>query len=288
MFKFLIPFPVIAFVLATLSPATAANQAPPESKQALIMQATQAKRDILSNLYYAQLSLHQNQRWQGEKYIDRALMQMGEIPGKWQDDFDENELMDMFDDPVYQGRKVVEISFGSPLMPEQAIMPVYDTTLTVAILDDTLQLKGLEPGSVRDAKVRYIAFDVEKDDIREELLEAKQALEERDMYSAQYDLLQVQRDMLEDKADVVSPRIRARDHIALTRYLVQQQAYDAAREAWQEAEAALSATDKWKDQATVHNMREQLSQLDEKIDRNHDTMVEQIDDQLQQWWQQLS
>lgn len=194
----------------------------------------------------------------------------------------------------YKGRKVMEVEFGSTLMPERAVMPVDNGEITVVAIQKALDIKGLKLAELKDVDVRYISAEFDAGTVKEQLLQARAELEKEDFYGAQYDLLQIQREMLEDGDDDAIPaQTRARDNIALTRYLVKAQSFDAARETIDEAESALGDMDALpatenKQKAGLANFRKEVASLRKAIEEQDPTMLDKIDETLKSWWNELS
>lgn len=190
---------------------------------------------------------------------------------------------------VYAERKVLEVEFGSTLMPEKAVMPVKDGQVTVAAIEKALRIEGLKKGELKDVDVRYIADDMDVARVREQLNQAKDELVKNEYYGAQYDLLQIQRGMLEDAEDVVPAQTRARDNLALTRYLVRQEEYEAARETVTEAQTALVQLDSNETNiADLSQIKGEVKTLRKQIEEQDPTMLETIDKKLESWWKKLS
>lgn len=195
---------------------------------------------------------------------------------------------------IYKGRKVLEVEFGSTIMPEKAVMPISNGSVTTKAITDALTIEGLKSEEIKDVNVRYIAQTMDREEISEQLIQARNELQKEDFYGAQYDLLQIQRSMLEDGDDVIPAQTRARDNIALTRYLVKAESYDAARETLDEAEAALDdMEDSQEDGNTrvaghVTKIKGEIESLDKVIEKRDPTMFDKIDNQLKSWWNDLS
>ena len=190
---------------------------------------------------------------------------------------------------IYAERKVLEVEFGSTLMPEKAVMPVTDGQVTVAAIQKALNIDGLKKGALRDVDVRYIADDIDGDVLREQLDQAKDELVKGDYYGAQYDLLQIQRGMLADGDNVVPAQTRARDNISLTRYLVGAEEFNAARETINEAEAALDDLEGSEQQVSdISEIKGEVASLRKQIEKRDPSMFEKIDKKLESWWKKLS
>lgn len=190
---------------------------------------------------------------------------------------------------VYAERKVLEVEFGSTLMPEKAVMPVKDGQVTVAAIEKALRIEGLKKGELKDVDVRYIADDMDVARVREQLNQAKDELVKNEYYGAQYDLLQIQRGMLEDAEDVVPAQTRARDNLALTRYLVREEEFEAARETVTAAQTALDELDSSETNiADLSQIKDEVKTLRAQIEKRDPTMLEKIDKKLESWWKKLS
>lgn len=194
----------------------------------------------------------------------------------------------------YKGRKVLEVQFGSTIMPEKAVMPIANGNVTNGAIKQALTIEGLKKGEIKDVKIRYITMKMDKKAARDQLIEARKELESEDFYGAQYDLLQIQRSMLEDGDDNIPAQTRARDNIALTRYLVKSEDYDAARETLDQAEDAIDDMEeasKTKNQALASNVvkiKREIESLDDVIKKRDPSMFDKIDEKLETWWNELS
>ncbi len=238
-----------------------------ELETAPISQDVQLKKDVLSSLYDAQVSLHNENNLKADKHVQAALRLLERITHT---DHDINPLVDAFDEKVYDGHKVVELSFGSLFKPERAVMPMKEKMLSKSDIDVMLDITKLKSGSLDEAEIRYIAFDIEKPDTRSELIEARKAIADGDLYSAMYDLLQVQRDMLEDNPLSVPARIRARDHIALTRFMIEKEEGKAAIHALEIADNALSEMREGTDDlAGLKSIEREISDLRKRVQQIH-------------------
>jgi len=244
-----------------------------------------AKQGLMESLYHAQISLHNGKRVEGTKYLTEALQHLNNVVYS---DTDDMPLGDTYEDHPYKGRKVIEIEFGAGLMPQHAVIPVPSKELTVDAIADSLNLDGIERGGVKDATVRYIAYDMDKEDIREGLLDAQKDLLNDDVESSQSELADVQQELLEDNEETVPARERVRDHISLTRFFMKQAEYDAAGEVLQDAESALSDMLKGTDDIeTGQKLSVEMKALEKEISKRNPSLLQEIDKKLETWWNDL-
>lgn len=245
-------------------------------------QDVKANKGFLAALYNAQIGLHKENKAESSKYLDEAL---GYVDGLRSS----TKNIQNADKVQYGNRRAVELQFGSVILPETAVMPVFDNKMTVESLKDDLKIDGVERGTIRDAEVKYLRFDVDKQDIREQLLEAKKEVGKGDFTGAAVDVRQIQRDMLEDNEDSVSARVRALDHITLTRYLVSMAEYDAARESLKSAEDALGdLKDETEDRVVISRIKGEVKGLEQTIAKRDPSLMDKIDKTLGKWFDELS
>ncbi len=237
--------------------AEIANEAfvPPVTPMEIILQSRQ---DFLFSLYDAQIALHNKNAEKAAEHIDAALRLVDELQ-------DVDKETDFGTDKALYNtlRRVVELDFGTFFTPERAVMPVTNENLTGAKLYEAINIEELEEGTLKEAKIRYIAFDIDSTQFKGELTEALKAIKEDDLYSAQYDLLQIQRDMLEDVDMEIPPTLQARDNIALARFLLAHREYGAAVKALDSVEAALSDLNGSNQPQLVERAKEEVAALRE-------------------------
>jgi len=192
------------------------NQA--EKKAELRARDQSVKEALLEGLYQAHVSLHIGDRPGADNAITTLLKKLDEVVFSNPDRTDGAETTEY---PSYEGYKVVEIEFGGILIPHSVVVPVPNRDLTVEAIAASVSLEGIEQGGVKDSAVRYIAYDVDKEDVRHELEDARYELRKGDLVAARMDLLDAQQSLLESNKTIIPARQRARDQLALTRFLVQ-------------------------------------------------------------------
>lgn len=242
----------------------------------------EAKKEFLSHIYEAQIQLHSKNGAETAKHLQQANETLQGIhpAGPY-----ESGLADAIDKKAYLGAKAVEIAYGPPLMTEKTVIPITEADVTIETLEDTVNMTGIERGTVKDAEVRYIAFDFDRDKVQKQLNQAQKKLAEQDFSGAQEELRKIQRDVLEDSQENIPAKIRARDHLALARFMMQKAEYDAAREAMDSARNALN---NMQGQAEATAINAELQQLAGTINDRDPTALQKLDKKLEEWWNQLS
>jgi hypothetical protein len=247
------------------------------------------KRHMLRSLFKAQTALENKKSSEAKTHIQHVGEYLAQIDDKLSET---SALADAYSDQPYNGRKAIEVSFGeTDLTPEIAVMPIERGLLSVEDIEETILLQNLKSKKIERASVRYIAYDIEREEMKEQLNEAMEAIENQDFYSAQYDLLQIQRDILENNETLIAPRERAKDHLTLAQYLLKNDNREAARSALEEAKEVLfndqntSEADSQKN-AKLHKLQKEIAQLSSRL--GDETLIENVDDQFEEWLIELS
>lgn len=231
----------------------------------------QSRQDFLMSLYDAQIALHNKQAEQGKKYVEAAFRLLNKM------DNADKQTGFRTDKALYNTlRRVVEFDIGTLFTPERAVIPITNQHLTSNKLYQAINIEKLEEGTIKEATIRYIAFDVDPAPFRDELNDALKAINEGDLYSAQYDLLQIQRDMLDDVNTDIPPVLQARDNVALTRFLLAHQEYGAALETLDVVEEAVDDLNRTVEPQLIKRAKEEITKLRayaNKRDTNEDALI---------------
>jgi hypothetical protein len=122
--------------------------------------------------------------------------------------------------------------------------------------------------TLNEASILYMSYEIDKDFIEGELANVRQALNMGDITTAQYQAFQVQDAVLDRRPDMVSSRIRANDHIALTQFMLNHQKTEAARYALDIAEDALLTLNQGTDDlVAISALRKKILELEGGITR---------------------
>ena len=242
---------------------------------------------LLETLYDAQIALHNDNAVDAEEELKDAIGTLDIIVQK---DVNGDNRINARDVRSYSDRKVIDVRFGDILTPAQAVMPAGHAELTVNRIDSLLDLEALEDGSVEEAKVRYISYNVDYADIRQRLVSAQAELAQQDYTSASFDVLQAQDLILQDRNELMVPaRLQAKDHIELTRFLLEKGEYRGARQSLGIASDALGVlrggTD---DKLAVMAMETAIDQLRLEIAQKDLSLLERIDATFENLLDELS
>ena len=241
-------------------------------------------RDIFAALSEAHLNLQKGKRQEAEEEINEAFEELEEA-------FEDSPTVK----PVAASvplTKIVELKFGNALMPHVVYIPVGDEALEVDDFEDDLDLTGIERGDVEDARVKYVRLTISRDALVHDLNEAREELTSNDIDGAQAQLHDAQSGMIEEFEGATSEQMVARDHVALTRYMLRAAEYEGAREALEVAETAMVGLQAEKDGAgrnapEIERIRAEMEELQDLISRRDPSLADQIDRKLEAWWDDL-
>lgn len=241
-------------------------------------------RDIFAALSEAHLNLQKGKRQEAEEEINEAFEELEES-------FENSPTVKLAQEslPI---TKIVELKFGNALMPDVVYIPVGDDALAVDDFEDELDLTGIERGDVEDAQVKYVRLKVSRDELVHDLNEAREELTANDIDGAQAQLHDAQSGMIDEFEGGPSEQIIAKDHVALTRYMLKAAEYEGAREALEVAETAMVGLQAEKDGAgrnapEVERIRAEMEELQDLISRRDPSLADQIDRKLEAWWNDL-
>ena len=276
------------------------GKAPVQEPIERIVNDEAANNAFLAALYDAQISLNQRQAEESLENIAtvrKKLDALHDSPDRAESDARESgeavEAMTPLhelEEARYAGAKAVEIEFGASLMPEKAVAPLPEGNASYEKINDALDVAALKPGSIKNARIRYVTLNVDKKKIGDRLDAAIRAINKGSLADAQYDLLQIHRQALQDKGiNLVPAQTRARDHIALARFMAGKAELAGARSALDAAEKALKELQNGTDDvASMSAIRNDLATLESAIDDRDPGLVDKIDKALDDWWKRLS
>ncbi|WP_262690197.1 hypothetical protein [Kordiimonas aestuarii] len=241
-------------------------------------------RDLFAVLSDAHMSLQMGNAREAEKLINEAFEELEEA-GKQSPTVSAKSAVPL--------TKIVELKFGNALMPQVVYTPVKDGPLEVDDFADALKLKGIERGDVEDAKVKYVRLNISRDKLVHDLNEAREELATEDFDGAQAQIHDAQAGMITEFDIGQSDEVVARDHVALTRFMLKAAEYEGAREALQVAESALINLKDGEDAAgrnapEVEQIKADMEELQDMISRRDPSLADQIDSKLEKWWKSLS
>ena len=242
---------------------------------------------LLETLYDVQISLHNGNAVDAEEELKIAISTLDIIAQK---DVNGDNRINSLDARSYSDLKVIDVRFGDILTPAQAMMPAGNAELTANRINSLLNLEALEDGSVEEAKVRYVSYNVDYDDIRQRLTSAQAEMAQQDYASAGFDVLLAQNLVMQDRNELMVPaRLQAKDHIDLTQFLLDNGEYGGARESLKIASDALNVlrggTD---DRLAVMAMETAINQLSQKIAQKDLSLLERIDGTFENLLEELS
>src|SRR5690606_22697464 len=93
--------------------------------------------------------------------------------------------------------------------------------LVFRVIDDIADLGEFRPGAMEDSSIRYVSYAIDQKTALLHLDEALRELEGGDSLGAEFDLIQLQKSMLQYHEDAVSQRDMAKDHVALAAVMVE-------------------------------------------------------------------
>lgn len=240
-------------------------------------------QSFLETLSDVQLALHNDLHADAYAELEKAVGQLDKLIERDKNGDDRINSLDVRD---LSERKVIDVRFGHVIEPDQAIMPAGNVDLTASLLADLVEVDALEQGSIEEAKVRYISYNLDYEDVRPQLLQAKKEMNEGDYTSAQFDVLQVQTRVVNDRDEMMVPaRIQALDHIELARFLLSEGEYVGARQALETAEDAVSVLSGGTDDAiALMNIRRSVDDLREQLSQQEISLLDKIDVSLERIW----
>ncbi|WP_417465220.1 hypothetical protein [Kordiimonas sp.] len=239
------------------------------------------KREIFETLFETHMSLERGAKDEAERQINEAFADLEDANSKGA------TVEGVRDLPV---TKVVELKFGNALLPKVVYVPVGDHDLDVEDFSDALKIKGIERGDIEDAKVKYVRLKIDEAKLIHDLNEAREEIADDDMSGAQAQIHDAQITMIHEFDGGQSAEVIARDHLALTRFMLKAAEYEGAREALEVAEAAfIDLQDKDVDAAGrnapgIEKIRLDMDELQALISRRDPSLADQIDAKLEKWW----
>ncbi|MFC3051463.1 hypothetical protein [Kordiimonas pumila] len=241
------------------------------------------KQDLLNLLFQAQMSVQRGAKEETERHINKAFekLEMAVKAGASSEDFTKTQVS-----------RVVELKFGSSLMPKVVYVPIGDDDLDMSTLSKALTLKGIDRGDVEGAEIHYVRLRVIESKLIHDLNEAREELTDDDFGGTRDQIIDAQKSMIYEASSAQKPEEVAKDHVTLTRYMLKVAEYEGARKALDVAETALvairlNADAAGHNTAEVDKIRVQADELDEMISRRDPTLFEQIDHKLESWWEKL-
>ncbi|SDD86795.1 hypothetical protein [Kordiimonas lacus] len=189
--------------------------------------------------------------------------------------------------------KLVELKYGSIISPNLIYVPVADSTLAIDDFVAVLDIKAADRSDIEGAKVRYVRLQLDPDKLSHDLNEGLEALNMGDLDGVRDQLVDAQQSMITELERAPSLQGVARDNVSLARFLLKAAEYEGAREALKEAERAVAALCEGqdasdRDAAEVETIRKEMRELSGMIEQRDPALADQIDKQLEAWWNSLS
>lgn len=259
----------------------------PDKKAEINQEAAEYKHEkhkLFRTLFDAHTSLELEAPEKAEKYLNDAYKQLEAV---LEDGADTEVLSET------KVSKVVQLTYGNALLPKTVYIPVDDGPLSVDQLTDELKLNGIGRGEVEDADIKYVRLYINKTKLLHELNEAQAELADNDFDSARDQVLDAQQAMFFEFDGSQPPKIVAKDHVALARYMVKIAEYEGAKEAIRSADMAMIDLNvdmglEGKAAADVNKIRKDMKELEKLIERRDPSLAQQIDNKLESWWNELS
>lgn len=247
----------------------------PDAKQINLFE--EEKKALLRTLHEAHMKLQMGSRGDAERGLNLAYEQLEALvqDGVEQETSAETRVI-----------RLVEIKYGNALMPEVTYVPLADETPDEDTFKDELDIRGIERGDVEDARIRYVRLAVNRDLMIHNLNEAREELTKDDLEGAQGQIRDAQKGMLHDFDGSTPKETIARDHIALTRFMLKAAEYEGAREALEVVESAMVDLRMDRDAAgrnspEVEEINREMEWLSAMIERRDPSLADQIDERLE-------
>lgn len=247
----------------------------PDAKQINLFE--EEKKALLRTLHDAHMKLQMGAKGDAERGLNLAYEQLEALmrDGVEQETSAETRVT-----------RLVEIKYGNALMPEVTYVPLAEETPDEDTFKDELDIRGIERGDVEDARIRYVRLAVNRDLMIHNLNEAREELTKDDLEGAQGQIRDAQKGMLHDFDGSTPKETIARDHIALTRFMLKAAEYEGAREALEVVESAMVDLRMDRDAAgrnspEVEEINREMEWLSAMIERRDPSLADQIDERLE-------
>ena len=141
--------------------------------------------------------------------------------------------------------------------------------------------------------MRYVRLQLDPDKLSHDLNEGLDALNRGDLDGVRDQLVDAQQSMIAELEPAPSLQGVARDNVSLARFMLKAAEYEGARKALKEAERAMAALCEGqdasdRDAAEVETIRKEMRELSGMIEQRDPALADQIDKQLEAWWNSLS
>ncbi len=234
-----------------------------------------SQENILENIGMARVNLYHNKNQMAENNLDKAISEL------------ENISADSQNIPV----QVVSFDYGNQLIKKNISIPV-GRKITFDSMKQTIEAAIEKDTKINTAKVEYITFNSKKAEMEKDLKDAKEALQKNKNAMADFNLVQWQTRIVDKKSKDVPYLEKIAANIVLSRVMLQQKHYDAAR----------SAVDNAKDTLKIYRLslkdneqkkqfgfiEDDLSNVSKDINKKDPNMIEKIDQTLDKWWQKIN
>jgi hypothetical protein len=170
----------------------------------------------------------------------------------------------------------------------------------IPIADDIYAIRSYAHGpfwspnkatAVRDVELVNVNIAINPDKAEAHLEAAKQKIATDDFSEADKELSYLLNESIHQTAAAGQPYAKLQDNIYLTRVLMRQQNYEAARFTLKHAREALNDYDKTNlspdQRADAENLRREMETMDATIQKRSPTMLSKATDKVEQWWKDL-
>ncbi len=241
---------------------------------------TGQKLALFATLHRAQMNIERGVAVKAEKNLASATAQLDHVIDLGANDEAIRST---------QVSKVVELKYGGILIPKITYVPLPNKPVDRHGLEQVLKLDGIQPGDIASAEIKYVRLKVSGRPLLDNLDEAHLELSGGATQEARTELANAQRNMMYEFRSEPRAEEVARDHIALTRFMVKMGEYGAAREALNVAEKALLNIElrdaiEGTGLAAVDGIRVRVGKLQTLIEQRDHSLLEQIDGLLATWW----
>lgn len=192
---------------------------------------------------------------------------------------------------AYSGNKILEIKYGSWINSKEIIVPlvIQHSPLSIDVAKSNIALTSFQDNEISDAEVKYISYDVGNKKAGVDLRNLLSSLKKRDSYQIRKDINNIYGDILIDHSNKISMVLKIRDHLAVAKYLLDNNQAKAAQNAIGNADSLILKLIEIKsnspfEQRKLKELRRELKNVSRVADASYLSEWEKIPEEIENWW----
>ncbi len=191
----------------------------------------------------------------------------------------------------YSGNKILEIKYGAWIASKKILVPlvIQRSPLSVDVAKSNVALTSFKDNEISDAQVKYISYDVGNKKAGVDLHNLLSSLKKGDSYQIKKDINDIYGDVLIDHGDRVSMVLKIRDHLAVAKYLLDNNQAKAAQNTIGIADSLILKLIEMKssspfEQRKLKELRQELKNVSRVADASYLSEWERIPEEIENWW----